>query len=38
MYVPRFTAVDDEERIRAFVAAHPELSGLSHREALKHLA
>ena len=27
----------DADWVRAFVAAHPELSGLSRREALKHL-
>lgn len=27
----------DPDGVRAFVAAHPELSGLSRREALKHL-
>lgn len=30
-------AKTDADWVRAFVAAHPELSGLSQREALKHL-
>ncbi|WP_164233062.1 DNA alkylation repair protein [Microbacterium hydrocarbonoxydans] len=31
-------AKTDAEWVRAFVAAHPDLSGLSRREALKHLS